>query len=263
MDDRLISEQLVRPGSGLGHTVVVKESTGSTNDDALALAAAGAAHGTVVVAERQTKGRGRLGRRWQSPAGNLFFSVILREGLEPEAVGLVMIAAGVAVARALIKNYSILAKLKWPNDVRAFGKKLCGILAEGGGQGQLDYVVLGIGLNVNMRSEDLPPPIKEIASSIAEETGKERPRAEVLGQVLDELELALADLARGDYETVLAQWMALDEIIGKQVRAETPAGIFRGQARGIRRDGALLVKDDESGRERAVVAGDVVIVEQG
>jgi len=259
MEDRLIESELVRPGARLGHTVVVKSLTGSTNDDAKALAEAGAGEGVAVIADQQERGRGRKGRAWRSPAGkNLLFSVVLRP--QPElAPGLITLAAGVGVAQAVEDVCGLFARIKWPNDVRVNGKKLAGILAEAGGGKGGDYVVLGIGLNVNAEAGDMAEEIRELASSLRIETGRRWPRAEVFRKVTAKLEESLA-LAERDPSALLEKWESLAEALGREVRAETPAGVIFGKAIGVGDDGALRLLETASGKERRIVAGDVIIV---
>jgi BirA family transcriptional regulator, biotin operon repressor / biotin---[acetyl-CoA-carboxylase] ligase len=257
--DVLHHQELARPGAWLGHTVVVEPSTVSTNDDVRRLAEAGAKNGLAVIAERQERGRGRHGRRWLSPAGvNLLFSVLLREPrLEPVA-GLVTLAAGVAVARTVADHCGLPARIKWPNDVRVQGRKLCGILAEAGGAGRLEYIVIGIGLNVNMLHEEFAPELRDLATSLRMETNQHWRRAELFRALMAELETALTELRDHGPARTIASWKAYDELLGCRVRAETPAGVFHGLARGLRPDGALILRDEITGEDRAVVAGDVV-----
>jgi BirA family transcriptional regulator, biotin operon repressor / biotin---[acetyl-CoA-carboxylase] ligase len=261
MHDPLHHAQLARPDGRLGHTVIVKETTVSTNDDARLLADNGAKHGVVAIADRQEKGRGRHGRHWHSPAGvNLLFSVVLRDQALHPAAGLLTLAAGVAVARAVNAISDLPARIKWPNDVRVQGRKLCGILAEAGGAGKIEYIVVGIGLNVNVAVEDLPAEIKPLATSLLMETRRTWDRTQVFHAVIAELEAVLAELAAGETEKVIAAWKELDEVIGRRVRAETPSGVFHGQAIGLRPDGALLIQEETKKEERAVVAGDIILM---
>jgi BirA family transcriptional regulator, biotin operon repressor / biotin---[acetyl-CoA-carboxylase] ligase len=257
-NDALHHQELARPGSWLGHTVVVEPVTASTNDEARRLAEAGAKTGVVVIAERQERGRGRQGRRWQSPGGvNLLFSVLLREPDLGPVAGLVTLAAGLAVARAVAGHCGLPARIKWPNDVRIGGRKLCGILAEAGGSHRVEYIVVGIGLNVNVVREDLPAELQDLATSLRMETNRPWRRAEVFRAVMAELETVLSELKDGGVERVLSSWKVYDEVLGHRVRAETPGGVFHGLAIDLRPDGALILRDEATGREQAVVAGDV------
>jgi len=246
-------DELIRPGCRLGHAVTVTPLTGSTNDDARVLAVAGAAEGVAVLAEEQSAGRGRLDRRWLSDPGcNLLFSVILRPA-RLDRPGLITLAAGVGLCAAL-RAAGVDAKIKWPNDLRARGKKLAGILCEAGCGPGGDFVVLGIGLNVNQAT--FAPELA--ATSCSAELGRAVPRAPLFRRALAEMEAALA-LAESDPPALLAAWLDRAECRGRRVRAETPAGVVEGLAVGVRDDGALLVRDD-AGEERVVVAGDVVIL---
>ncbi len=144
------------------------EEVGSTNAEALALAAGGAPEGTLVIAEAQRAGRGRLGRRWESPAGrNLYLSVILRPPTPPSETPPVTLLASVAVAETLKEDYGLEVRIKWPNDVLAEGRKISGILVEMSAEAdRVHHLVLGIGVNLNILSEDLPPELREIAASV-------------------------------------------------------------------------------------------------
>ncbi len=262
MKDPLDKASLTRTGRELGHTFVVKEVTGSTNDDLRGMAEKGAAHGTAVIADRQETGRGRLGRKWSAPSGSgVLMSVLLRPGPdEAWSPGLVTLAAGAAAAAAVRNLCGIEAMIKWPNDVRVHGKKLAGILAEAGGRGKLDYVVLGIGINVNLAEDETPEEIRRIATSISMETGKDYTRSSLVHAFLDELEALIDPVRRGDSGPVLSSWKSMAEVVGKRVKAEVPGGTFFGRALGVREDGALLILEEPGGGERAVIAGDVTII---
>ena len=209
--------------------------TASTNDRARALAAAGAPHGTVVTAGEQTAGRGRQGRAWSAPPGRaLLMSVVLRE-----AHTLLPLAAGLAVARAC----GAATRLKWPNDVLLDGRKVAGILAEG--RPQEGWAVLGIGVNVAVRPEDLPPELHATAAGLG--LGPvDVPR--VLARVLDELQIALALPSTA----LLDAWRPLDALLGRPVRW----GDGEGVATGIDGDGRLLVERAD-GAGVALNAGEV------
>ena len=260
MDDLLRPEFLAIPGAELGHRVIVKQKTGSTNDEAKALAEEGASHGVVVMAEEQVKGRGRLGRNWHSPAGkDLLFSVILRDLVNISA-GLITLGAGVAVAEAVSELCGLPAKIKWPNDVRIKGKKLAGILAEAGGKAEVAYVVMGIGLNVNSERAELAEEIRASATSLYIETERQWPRVLIYQKVMDKLTAVSREWARGESEGLLERWLGLSEARGKRVRAETAGRAITGAVLGVRDDGALRMLD-ENGDEQAILAGDITILE--
>jgi BirA family transcriptional regulator, biotin operon repressor / biotin---[acetyl-CoA-carboxylase] ligase len=259
-----LSQQLIRPG-GLWRRIRVVEVTGSTNADLLAEAgtAGGTAGGRVLVAEAQTAGRGRLGRRWESPPGtSLAFSVLLRaDDLPPARRPWIPLLAGVAVASAVRDRAAVDACLKWPNDVLVGDAKLAGILAEQ----HRDAVVVGVGINVTVRREDLPVPT---ATSLLLETPAGRDpapgtdRAELLAAVLRELERwYLAEAAAGDADEsgLRAEYLRRCATVGRRVRVELPRGrSLTGLAADVDAGGRLLVRDPSG--LTPVTAGDVVHV---
>ena len=209
--------------------------TDSTNERARELAAAGAPHGTLVTATEQTAGRGRQGRRWSAPAGTaLLMSLILRE--PPR---LLPLAAAVAVASIAGED----ARIKWPNDVQVAGRKIAGILVEG--RPQERWAVLGIGLNVAVRLEDLPPELHETAGTLGLSRDDVEPTVE---RLLHELE---AWLGR-DEAAVLEAWRARDALRGREIRWAGGSGV----ASGVDDDGRLLVRLDGGGTA-ALDAGEV------
>jgi BirA family biotin operon repressor/biotin-[acetyl-CoA-carboxylase] ligase len=251
-----LSQELIRPG-GLWRQIRVVEVTGSTNADLLAEAVAGAGAGRVLVAEEQTAGRGRLGRGWVSPPrAALTFSVLLRpHDLPPARRAWIPLLAGVAVAAALRGYAAVDACLKWPNDVLVGGAKLAGILAEQ----HRDAVVVGVGINVTLRREDLPVPA---ATSLLLENAAGLDRAELLGAVLRELErwyLAEAAARDADESGLRAEYLRRCATIGQQVRVELPDGrSLAGVAADVDSGGRLVVRTPAG--VTSVSAGDVVHV---
>jgi BirA family transcriptional regulator, biotin operon repressor / biotin---[acetyl-CoA-carboxylase] ligase len=221
--------------SALGTPRLHLRETTSTNDRARALAGAGAPHGTLVTAAAQTAGRGRQGRTWSAPAGRaLLMSVVLRDPRR-----LLPLAAGVAVAEAVGPD----ARIKWPNDVQVGGRKLAGILAEG--RPYEGWAVLGVGLNVAVRSTDLPAELRDTAATLGLEPGDVEP---VLARVLAALDRALAL----DDEALLDAWRARDALLGREIAWANG----RGRAVGVDSDGRLVV--ELAGGERTVLeAGEV------
>lgn len=254
---------MLRPG-GLWSRLDVIAETGSTNDDLLAAARAGAAEGAVLTAEHQTSGRGRQGRSWQTrPGAALTFSVLLRPAAVPQSArGWLPLLTGVAVVRALRAAAGLdAAALKWPNDVLVDGAKLAGILAEQAG----DAIVVGVGLNVGARRDELPPPRPGALppTSLALQ-GAGITRDELLVAALDELEhwyRHWTDPVPGDADGsgLRAEYLERCATIGRTVRVELPGGTSTaGVASGIDRAGRLVV-DTPDGPE-AVSAGDVIHV---
>jgi BirA family biotin operon repressor/biotin-[acetyl-CoA-carboxylase] ligase len=219
----------------LGRPRLHLRETDSTNDRARVLAAAGAPNGTLVTADAQTAGRGRQGRAWSAPPGHaLLMSLVLRE-----AHPLLPLAAAVAVAKAVGDR----AQIKWPNDVLLEGRKVAGILAEG--RPQEGWVVLGIGVNVAIRAEDLPPELHATAATLGREPSDVEP---FLAALLSSLERALALPA----ETLLDAWRARDALAGREI--SWSGG--RGTAAGIDGEGRLVVELPGGGRT-ALDAGEV------
>lgn len=243
-----LQAELVRPG-GFWRAVQVVEQTGSTHDDLLAAARRGASQGTVLVAEAQSAGRGRMGRRWVSPPrAGLTFSVLLRPAAVPAARrGWVPLLTGVAIAAALRAEAGLDAGLKWPNDVLVNEAKLAGILAEQAG----DAIVVGAGINVTVSRDELPAaettPSGGPATSLALEGATLRDRGQLLAYVLAQLEhwyLAWAG-ASGDAAACGLQrrYHELCQSLGREVRAQLPGGqTLTGVARAVDDTGQLLIQ---------------------
>ncbi len=232
-----------RAGLGVfGENLRFHSSVGSTNDIAGALAAGGAPHGTTVIAEAQTGGRGRLGRSWFSPAGaGLYTSVVLRPPamLPPARYTLV---AGVAIADALRAATGLPVVIKWPNDLLVGGRKVCGILAEASARDSaIPYVVVGFG--INLRSVAFPPAIAEGATSIEAELGRAADRGAILFAALSALAAAVTDLSAARFDAILNRWRALSPpSVGSPVEWGGAGGLQRGTTTGVDAEGALLVR---------------------
>jgi len=223
----------------------------STQEEARRLAAAGKKG--VVVARRQTAGRGRRGRPWLSPEGGLYATFILpgEEVLLP--AGLLPLAAGVAVARALRALYGISVGLKWPNDVLFRGRKLCGILVESAfREGHPAYFLVGVGINLNC-----PVPEAPQAVALCEILGRRVPLEEVLSGLVS----TLREVVRSSPGEILSAWSALSETLGRRVRVILPDGVLEGEARGVSPEGALILVTEEGLRE--IASGDCVHLRPG
>lgn len=241
----------------------VHETIGSTNDEAGALARAGAPHGTLVMAERQTAGRGRLGRTWESLAGvGLWMSWVLRPPLGLDRAFLVTALGAVAVAETVEQVAGRRALLRWPNDVLVGGRKIAGLLAEAAGSSaRLDWVVLGIGLNVNQREADFPPEFAAEATSLALLAGRPVDRSAVLGVFLDSLERHYGRLVVDGGTALLAEWRERTPLVGRRVTVNLPDGEFIGTVVELADDGALVLHD-ESGARHALYAADVRLLRE-
>lgn len=222
------------------------------------LAAQDAPEGIVATAGRQTHGRGRRGRLWLSPYGkNLYFSALLRPKLAPGDVQLLNLAAGIAVRSVLKELHGVAAEMKWPNDILANGRKICGILSEAAGEpDRVYYAITGIGVNVNLRREDLSGETVETATSILIETGKTTPRPFLLAQIYSRFS-ALASLLREEEGKVklLTLYRENCATLGREVRVTDDNRVFVGTAKGITEQGALIVNAD--GRDKIFAAADV------
>ncbi len=229
---------------------------GSTNDVAKALAEEGAAHGEVVVAEGQTAGRGRRGRTWASPPGrNVYLSVILRPELPPARAPELTLLASVALCQ-VVQQAGVPAAIKWPNDLMVGGRKVAGVLTEMAAElDQVQWIVLGVGVNVNTRTEDFPPELRESATSLCIERGQPVPRALFAAAALTALEEWLDRHAAEGFGPIRAKWREMSDTLGREVRVRAPGCDIEGLAEDVDETGALLVRT-RTGLER-VLAGDV------
>ncbi len=229
----------------------------STNRRARELARAGAPHGTCVVADRQTEGRGQRGRSWDSPlGGGLYVSLVLRPRLAPRALPLVVLAAAVASRHALARVAGLDVGIKWPNDLlsRLDRRKLGGMLLESGSVGeQLSELVLGIGLN--LAEQPRPPDLARYASSVEAETGSAPAAADVLDALDEALVGPLAALEAGRHRDVIDAWIEGALGVDEAVEVLTPTGPVRGVLRGLDEDAALRL-DTPSG-PRVVRVGEL------
>jgi len=235
---------------------------GSTNTHARELAEKGAAEGEVVLAESQTHGRGRLGRRWESPPfANLYFSVILRPKLAPVYAPQITLTAAVALAEAIDSLIPLSPVIKWPNDILVNGKKLAGILAEAVcARERVEYVILGIGVNVNCPVDAMSQELRQRATSLFDVTRIHMDREFVLRRLIQDLDRCYGDLEQFGFEAIAPQWEARFGLRGKRVRIELRDQVLIGRARGLARDGMLLVEGDD-GILQKVIAGDVIPLE--
>lgn len=242
----------------IGRDVQVFKETTSTNDVVEKLALDGVAEGVVVFAETQTKGRGRLGRKWVSTSGRaLLFSVLLRPNLAPQSVTQVMIAASTAVARAIRRSTKLEPQIKWPNDILIGAKKVAGILTEM--HGELDrvrYVCLGIGVDVNQDVGDFSPELRRVATSLRVESGQKQNRSDLAIAILQELDADYRCIRSGQFGTLADEWESQCATLGRQVRIVQGPRIIEGQAESLDNEGGLLVRT-QYGRLERIISGDV------
>ncbi|WNY25191.1 biotin--[acetyl-CoA-carboxylase] ligase [Methanolapillus millepedarum] len=244
--------------SGLNTTLFGKnihyfDEAGSSNDIAKKIAST-AEEGTIVVVEQQTGGRGRLGRKWASPKGGIWFSIILKPKVALSAASRLTLTVGLSVTNTL-RGYGIDAKIKWPNDVLINGKKVSGILTEVEAEiDTIEFVVIGVGINANMSLRDIPEDLRENSTTIRDETGKSIDRVDFLQKLLHEMEQQYIRFNTQPFSEILNDIIALSDTIGKDVKVTMPNRIVEGRVVGISKSGALLLKK-EDGDVEEIIAG--------
>jgi len=259
----ILAPSLVRAELGereFGSEVIHYFRIPSTNAAALRLAAEGAPHGAVVLAEEQTAGRGRLGRPWYSEkSSGIYASIILRPPLSPAAAPALTLMAGVAAQKAIAATTGLAADIRWPNDVLVNGKKVCGILTEMQAEvDRLHVVVLGIGINVNHAR--FPAELSSSATSLRLETHRNISRLQLLAALLREIERHYQMLLKEGTQPIIARWAAASSFTcGKRVRVVTASGEMLATTAGIDASGALRLRRDD-GSEESLLAGEVAEV---
>jgi BirA family biotin operon repressor/biotin-[acetyl-CoA-carboxylase] ligase len=239
--------------------IVYFPETDSTNLQARILAAGGAPEGTIVIAEKQTRGRGRKGRSWFSPeSGGIYVSLILRPHMTPSEASVITLMTGVAAAETLLSLIPLLdVRIKWPNDILVNGKKIAGILTEISTElDKIEYVVVGFGMNVNIRFEDLSDEIRGTATSILLETGERYLRTIFLRTFLEHFETRYETVQTEGFDSLRERWKELSNIIGRRVEVEMIGKSCTGKVVEIDRDGVLILEEDD-GAHRRIVSGDV------
>lgn len=256
-DVLLPAEVAAAPPAVIGRDVVFLESTDSTNARAHELGEAGAAEGTVVIADRQTAGKGRLGRQWASPPGvNLYVSVLLRPPIPPTSASQLTFLSAVAVARAIEETGAPQPRVKWPNDILLSGRKVAGLLSELNAETErIHYVILGIGVNLNMRADQFPADLRYPATSLVLEQGVPVARAAFARALFRHLDDLYRSYLADGFGPVLGAWETFFDLRGREVEVDLQPNRLRGTVLGLDRDGALLLQT-AGGTER-VLAGDV------
>jgi len=256
----ILAPSLVRaelPNAEIGHKVIHYFRTDSTNSAALELGEQAAPHGTVVIAEEQTAGRGRLGRKWYSEkSSGIYASIVLRPPLAPATAPVLTLMAGVAAQNAVRAATGLSGDIRWPNDLLINGKKVCGILTEMRAEvDRLHMVVLGIGINVNQSS--MPDELREIATSLALEGGRHYSRLHVLAELLRDIERYYHMLLNEGSAAIVREWSAASSYAeGKRVRVKASRDDYSAVTSGLDASGALKVCRDD-GRQELLVAGEI------
>ncbi len=230
----------------------------STNTQAKTLAREGAPEGSIVLADAQTTGRGRLDRAWISPPRTgLYVSVILRPQSPPERAPILTFAAAVAAALAICET-GLSPEVKWPNDIMVGGRKVGGILTEACfDKGHIDYVTVGLGINVKTKPEDFPASIRDLATSLSLHTNKPILRISVLQAFLRHLEHWYEVFCKGSFNKIMKAWRGYDMLVGHTVEVSLFHSKLLGVAEEVDPCGALLVRDT-TGKVHRIIAGDVV-----
>ncbi len=242
----------------MGRTIHHFHSLDSTNSIAYQLALQGAGEGEIVVAESQKRGRGRLGRKWFSPPlSNLYLSVILRPKIPPHQAPLITLMAAVATADAIRKFSGLQPLIKWPNDILLKDRKVAGLLNEIHSEmDQIHFVILGIGVNLNMDKRVFAKEIRSVATSLKREMGQSISRKAFLQTLLEDLEMWYETFLEKGAPSILEAWRGQAQIQGRPVRVTSFGEILAGVAMDVDSDGALILETEEGERKR-VVAGDI------
>ncbi|OGN91696.1 MAG: biotin--[acetyl-CoA-carboxylase] ligase [Chloroflexi bacterium RBG_13_48_17] len=239
----------------IGRRLYYYQRLATTMKTAKELAKKGTVEGTVIIADTQTAGKGRLGRTWVSPEGSLAISIILNPSLN-NLPQLVMIAS-LAVVRTIKKVAGIQAQIKWPNDVLIKGKKVCGILIENEVKGyKVNFAIIGIGINVNLDPLVFPK-IADIATSLSHELGAEVSKAALLSTLLPELEQLYLDVQAG--APIYREWQKNMGMLGSRIQVKTGEAIEQGTAETVTENGSLVLRRSD-GSIAEIVAGDVTVI---
>jgi len=236
----------------VGRMILFSRKVTSTNDWVRRITSAKVPEGVVVVAETQTGGRGRLGRKWFSPKGGVWFSVLLKPKMKAAETAKLVFVASLAVAAALRESCRLNAETKWPNDVLVNGKKICGILAEMKTHGEkVEYAIVGVGINVNFKVQQaLPTAVAINATSVEDELCKQVDCTDLLFTVLERLDRVYESFLKEGSNAVLERWKELAGFLGHEVAVKIDSVTYTGTARDISSDGGLILRlSDGSVRE--------------
>jgi len=220
--------------------------------------AEGINEGTLIIAERQSAGKGRLGREWFSPAGGIWFSIILYPQLSPSYISRITLMTAVAVVQAIKVCTQIESQIKWPNDVLISEKKVCGILTEMSAELDIiNWVVVGIGINANIDIRDFPKDIQKNTTSLKETSGKEISRVKLIRIFLQEFEKYYEKLKKKGFPSILREWKFYSHTLGKKIRVDIGEKIITGEAIDINESGALVLKK-EDGELIEIISGTII-----
>lgn len=242
----------------IGRPLICLELLDSTNARARQLGEGNGADGTVIIADRQSAGRGRLGRRWESPPGvNLYTSILLRPAIPVQQAPQLTFLTAVSVAEALHQTADLQPQVKWPNDVLVGGKKIAGLLNEMNAETErIHFVVLGVGVNLNMTADQFPEELNYPATSVLLETGRPVSRSTFARAFLEQFDYHYSEFLVDGFGPIRRRWESLCEIINRRVRVDLSPGQLEGTVVGLEPDGALRLQCD-NGKIEHILAGDV------
>lgn len=231
--------------SYIGKNIYYLKRVNSTNEEAKRLAELSEVEGTLVITEVQNKGRGRFNRRWFSPQGGIWASLILRPTMSSKQIPLITLMIGVAICEAVREITQIKATLKWPNDCLIKGKKFAGILLEAQRvKNILRYLIAGFGINVNISKELFPKDLQNIATSIKEELGKEISRIDLIKLILENIEYLYEVMKKDGIEEIKRKWKFFSDTIGREVSIKVAGKVIKGNVLDINDEGALIISQD-------------------
>ena len=242
--------------SYIGQEIHYFREVDSTNEVAKKLAEEGAAEGTVVIAERQRKGKGRGGKPWISPIGGAWMSIILRPDTLPMNAPQLTFTAGVATAQTIKGEYGLEVGIKWPNDILIENKKVCGILTEiSTVKDSIDYIIAGIGIDANVDLENIPPELRNETTSIKTELEQEISRIVLVRRFLENFEAMYNEFNKGNFHKILQEWRKFSTTIGSYVEIRKGTEIVQGEAVGVNREG-MLILELKDGSLRKIISGE-------
>ncbi len=251
--DVLYSENIM---SGLetrliGRSVIYYDEVDSTNNAAKRIAKE-SDDGTVVISRIQKSGRGRLGRPWISPEGGIWLSIIIKPKISLEHASRLTILAGIAVTKTM-RNMDVDAVIKWPNDVLINKKKVCGILTELNAEiEQIDYVIVGIGINANNEIDDFTEDLRKNSTTLKQETGNPVNQVKLVQNILTEFEQQYIRFNTQPFSSILDEWIELSDTLGKHVTIMTPTRMISGKAIAITENGSLIVRKADGISEEVI-----------
>ncbi len=237
--------------------IKIFETTGSTNIEAFQLASAGLSEGSIILAERQESGKGRLGRIWSSPSGkNVYLSIVMRPEIPPYIAPRLTIVTAVALSDTLIETGINDHRIKWPNDILSGNKKLSGILTEmKGDTDSIEFIIIGIGINVNASPDDYPPELRDNITSLKMLLDNEIDRNYFVSKLLTNFEKYYNQFLEGKFSTIVSIWKDRADIINKNIKVQQFNESFTGRVIDLNEDGNLIV--DTGGSLRTVNSGDI------